>query len=94
MSRNIAAGCLVMVYGLVRDVENNGKCGTVKFWVEPEERFRSMDGTTGYSRRSGWLVAIESIPHGCGVFQPKNLIRIDNYDDSAETTTKDWELTV
>ena len=92
MKNRIEVGCLVLIHGLVRDVENNGSSGVVTKRAFPGEILGEFGGKIGYTPNGGWVVESPSIDDGLGVFQDKNLLRIDDYTE--ETETQEEEMVV
>ena len=83
--KGIEPGCMVMVYGLVVDVEYNGLCGIVEGYYGPLEYRRVVDlGDRDYveivNKFGGWVVNSPSFPEGVDIFYAKNLLRIDDPD--------------
>lgn len=91
MTRGIEVGCLVMVYGLVRDVCDNGKVGVVIKWAEKgDEIGRVPLGDNQYGRliadgKAGWAVGSSSFEYGIATFSTCNLLRIDDHTEESET---------
>lgn len=83
--KGIEPGCMVMVYGLVIDVEYNGCCGIVEGYFAASEYERTVDLGDGNiflvgNKTGGWVVNGPSFVYGFDIFDKKNLLRIDDPD--------------